>query len=224
MDGLVNEWPAERFTVNKATTARYAADNDANNLFLAISIPAPATQAKIMQAGMKLYIDMTGNKKEWRNVEFPLINENGSALPVQQHPDVKAIRSAMILNLIKLKLSGFSDSEPSYQELTLPGSVNIVYNWDSSDVMHIEYRIPLSLLGEHATFNQKNISIGWKLYAIQGTFFEKRVVATSTQAVSVPARARPSQASGVNTLAAGTENAGSEVQQFWGKYLIMIPK
>jgi hypothetical protein len=45
----------------------------------------------------------------------------------------------------------------------MPGSVNIAFKWDAADAMHIEYNIPLSLLGEWSSLNQKDISLGWRI-------------------------------------------------------------
>ena len=146
LDGLVNEWPEERFSTHQETKIRYAADNDGNDLYFAISIPSPAIQAKVMQAGMTLFIDANGKKRESRGVEFPVISENSPALPNDRNYDVKAIRSRMVLNLIKLKFFGFSEDAPPYQELNVPGSANVAYNWDSAEVLHIEYKLPLTFL------------------------------------------------------------------------------
>ncbi|MFI5128620.1 MAG: hypothetical protein ACHQFX_01460 [Chitinophagales bacterium] len=222
LDGLVNEWPADRFTTHKETSVRYAADNNSVDLYLAISLPSPAWQAKIMKAGMSLYIDLNGKKRESRGVEFPIVNEDSPDLPPGKNTDINTIRSMMILNLIKLKLFGFSDNAPPYQELTMPGSVNVAYGWDSAQVMHIEYRIPISVFGDPATLNQKNISIGWKLHAVPTPPQSPAVASTSTRVVGVRPGTRPSGASNTTTPATNTRNAMNEEQRFWGKYVIVI--
>jgi hypothetical protein len=47
------------------------------------------------------------------------------------------------------------------------GSANIAFAWDSTDVMNIEYRIPLSFLEASSSLDQKDISIGWKVNGFQ---------------------------------------------------------
>jgi hypothetical protein len=181
LDGSVMEWPTNKFQVNDDSTVEYAADNDDKNLYVAMTIPDFEMQMKIMRNGMKLYLDLKGKKKEGKGIEFPVKGEantsglgnfsggsannnsgEGSEQPKKKF-DKKAARNIMSLGLVALKLFGFADKEQDEQGLTMPGSVNIVFKWDESDIMHIEYNIPLSLLGELSSLNQKDISIGWKI-------------------------------------------------------------
>jgi hypothetical protein len=180
LDGSVSEWPINKFQVNDDSTVEYAEDNDDKNLYVAMTIPDFEMQMKIMRNGMKLYLDLKGKKKEGKGIEFPVKGEantsglgnysggtannsnEGNEQPKKKF-DKKAARNIMSLGLVALKLFGFADKEQDEQGLTMPGSVNIVFKWDESDVMHIEYNIPLSLLGEESALNQKDISIGWKI-------------------------------------------------------------
>ncbi len=222
LDGSINEWPEERFTLHNQTTIRYAADNDAHDLFLAVSITSSAVQARIMQAGMSFFIDVRGRKKEFMGIQFPIVNENSPDLPAGRNPDVTAIRSMMILNLIKLKLFGFSGDVPPYQELMVPGSVNVAYSWDSLKVMHIEYRIPLSILGDAASLDQKNISIGWKIHPVQSAMQNPTVTSTSTRVVGGRSNSRPAQTPDLNIAGNDRRNVMTDEQQIWSKYLITI--
>jgi hypothetical protein len=54
----------------------------------------------------------------------------------------------------------------------MPESANIAFAWDSTDVMNIEYRIPLSFFGTLSS-DQKDVSIGWK---INGLNFPQTIV------------------------------------------------
>jgi len=49
MDGVTNEWPDTVFQTDKETSARYAVDNDAQHLFLALRIADFRTQMKLMR-------------------------------------------------------------------------------------------------------------------------------------------------------------------------------
>ena len=89
LDGNIEEWPAEKFITDKETKTRVATDNDAQFLFLALSIPDNAIQKKIMQSGINIYIDIKGKKKENLGIEYPVAGNPGS-----------------------MRLFGFSDSEP----------------------------------------------------------------------------------------------------------------
>jgi hypothetical protein len=48
----------------------------------------------------------------------------------------------------------------------MPGSANIAFAWDSTDVMCIEYKIPDSLIST-TSLNEKEVSIGWKINGFQ---------------------------------------------------------
>lgn len=196
---------------------------------------------------MNLYIDLKGKKKEGRGIEFPVKRESndfsggGSGNRQnneqdQQNPDrqrgfdVKAMRSSMAMHLIFMKLFGFSDAEPKEQGLEMENSANIVFTWDSSNVMFIEYAIPLSLLDENvSSLNQKNISIGWKINAVD----LQPVVTTTT--TSLQSRPSSSIGPGGNRNSSGfggsSGNRPSQAdmekmmreQSFWTKYTFIIP-
>lgn len=71
LDGLVSEWPINKFQVNDDSTVEYAEDNDDKNLYVAMTISDFEMQMKIMRNGMKLYLDLKGKKKEGKGIEFP---------------------------------------------------------------------------------------------------------------------------------------------------------
>ena len=176
-DGIVDEWPVEKFSADKETGIQYAVDNDAENLYMALIITSQPEQMKLMSMGMRMFIDMKAKHKENRGVEFPIKKETGSMPMPQpggqennqgQKPDPKRIRMLLGRNLIALKLFGFTDGEPTEQGLEIDGSAKIAYYWDSLDVMQIEYLIPLNMLEtDIASLNQKLISIGWKVNGME---------------------------------------------------------
>src|SRR5258705_9332117 len=142
-DGTTDEWPADKFLEDKETGIQYALDNDAENLYMALIITSQPEQMKLMSMGMRMFIDIKAKHKENRGVEFPVTRETGSTPMAQpggqEKPDLKQIRMMFGRNLISLKLLGFTDGEPTEQGLEIDGSAKIAFNWDSSDVMQIEY-------------------------------------------------------------------------------------
>jgi hypothetical protein len=182
LDGKINEWPAQKFETDIPTEIKYALDNDARNLYIAMTIPDFQIQMKMMRQGMQLYIDLKGKKKQGKGIEFPVKRDRsddnsgnsfrgqrneqfgGDEINDQQRKaNLRSMRAVMAVNLISMKVFGFSDNEPGEQGLEMPGSANIAFTWDSTDIMHIEYKIPLSFFGNSSSLAQKNISIGWKL-------------------------------------------------------------
>jgi hypothetical protein len=143
-------------------------------LYVAMTIPDFGEQTKILRNGMKLFIDLKGKKKEGKGIEFPIREANNSGINNPKYNsantgsepekkfDKKTTRNIMALGIVALKLFGLNHEEDE-QGLRMPGSVNIAFKWDESDVMHIEYNIPLNLLGEPSSLNQKDTSLGWKI-------------------------------------------------------------
>jgi hypothetical protein len=181
LDGMADEWPGDKFSSDKETSIQYATDNDAQNLYLAMKIADQGEQIKLMRMGMNLYFDLKGKHKQNMGIEFPVKKDNsgfqGGGLPVRQSngqgneqetkPDIKKIRMMLALNLLSMKLFGFTGGEPVEQNLETEGSLRIAFNWDSTDVMHIEYLIPLIMLGDMPSLNQKMVSIGWKVNGVE---------------------------------------------------------
>ena len=164
LDGKVNEWPAQKFETDPATQLKYAVDNDKQNLYLVVTIANFREQMKIMHQGMDLYIDPKGKKKEGKGIEFPVKRDQSTAdlimnyrsqgnenaeqeSPEQKKAAMRAMRAEMALGLSSMKVFGFSEDRSEEQGLVMPGSANIAFAWDSTDVMNIEYRIPLSFFG-----------------------------------------------------------------------------
>ena len=184
LDGRVNEWPAQKFETDATTQFKYAIDNDKQNLYLVLSITGFREQMRLMHQGMNLYLDPKGKKKEGKGIEFPVqrnqsaadiltayrsqANENANQeSPEQKKAAIKAMRAEMALGLSSMKVFGFSEDKSEEQGLVMPGSANIAFAWDSTDAMNIEYRIPLSFFGGISSVDQKDISIGWKVNAMQ---------------------------------------------------------
>ena len=185
-DGVINEWPSSKFESDIATDIKYAIDNDENNLYIVLNVPNQGIQTKLMKLGMKLFIDLKGKRKEGRGVSFPVkdeaavANDNNfsKAAGIQTDDDIekakraeksmdkKAMRSTMALHLNYMNVFGFDGSEAHDQGLQMPGSINIAFAWDTADAMHIEYTIPLKMLDNPSSLNQKEISVGWRINGI----------------------------------------------------------
>lgn len=254
LDGTVSEWPDDKFETDKGTNIKYAVDNNSENLFLALTIPDFRTQMKMMRLGMNLFIDMKGKKKENRGIEFPVKRDDGGFSGERsddqrnnrdendqnngqpRKPDMKAIRSAMALNLLYMKLFGFTDGDPVQQGIQTDGSAQISFTWDSSNVMYVEYEIPLKMLNENvASLNQKNISIGWKINGIEMPSSTSSSFGTSSFGNnSSGGSGRGGRSGGGFTRGGGGSGGNSsnfsqadrekmtEPQSFWTKYTFII--
>lgn len=234
-DGLTSEWPASVFETDKETGIRYAAHNDASSFYVAMEIPNQAMQMKMMRMGASFYIDLKGKKKENMGIEFPIKKDmtgnfasntnmrqtsgNQTDNDAQSRPDPKAMRMALAINLIKLKLFGFTDEEPKEQVLLVDGSANIAFSWDSSDVMHIEYRIPITMFDKPASLQNKLVSFGLKINGVQ--------TPASPGAAVPPGRGSRMPAGGSRLGSSNIPNQADmekimQEQSFWSKYTFIL--
>ena len=207
LDGNIVEWPAEKFTTDNATKIRYAIDNDSQMLFLAISIPDKKSQQRIVQQGMRLFIDVKGKKKENRGVEFPLGMENGSSIS-------------------DMKIFGFTSPDALPQSIKTEGTINIALTWDSSFILNIEYRVPLKMLeGSMAELNNKKISVGWKINEADAMNSNTtQPVAVTSELVGVPAGSRPPANRNVGSTQKDPfpQSNTSKAQPIWATHTIIF--
>jgi hypothetical protein len=225
LDGKLTEWPAQNFQTDPGTEIRYAMDNDNRNLYLALAIPNSRMQIKLMHQGMEMYIDLKAKKKEGKGIEFP-VKKNAQAddaimtfnsqnsndviehsTPEQKKAKLKAMRASLALSLTTMRLFGFEGHKSEEQGLVMPGSANIAFAWDSTDVMCIEYRIPLSLVEGSSSLSQKEVSIGWKINGFQRP---------TTSGESETADQRGGYGGGEQRSA----QAYAPDQSFWAKYVV----
>jgi len=195
LDGNISEWPSEKFISDKETKTRFATDNDVQFLFLALTIPDRTTQKKIMQSGINLYVDIKGKKKENMGIEFPVAS-----------------------NPAAMRLFGFSDSEPAILNIRSEGTINIAFSWDSSNVLNIEYNIPLKILEEPVSgLSNKKISVGWKLNEAD----MNNALATS-QLTTVPSGGRNRAAAPNRTGSDFPQSTTIKYKSFWTSHTIIF--
>ncbi len=184
MDGLATEWPADRIQTDEKSGIQFAFDNDASNLYVIISVKEMAEQMKMIRMSMKMFIDLKAKKKENMGVEFPVKRDptqqnfggggtrNGGERTEDQGErkafDIQALHQRLAINLISMKIFGFEGmEEPKEVGLFMANSTNLVYNWDTANIFHIEYKIPLSMIAEPKTLDNKEITIGWKVHGLE---------------------------------------------------------
>jgi len=195
LDGDIGEWPSEKFITDKETRTRFATDNDGQFLFLVLTISDIPTQKKIMQGGVNLYIDTKGKKKESTGIEYPVAGNPGS-----------------------MRLFGFSDSEPAILSISSEGTANIAFSWDSSNVLHIEYNIPLKLLEKAVPgLNNKKISVGWKLIEA-----DMNNALAASQVTAVPSGGRNRAAAPNRTGSDFPQSTSIKYKSFWTTHTIIF--
>lgn len=231
-DGLLNEWPAERFTDDKETGVKYAIDNDGENLYIAMNVPDKREQVHMMRAGMKMFVDIKGKKREGRGIEFPVEKDYSYYSPQQiMMADISQARMMFAQSLLALRLFGFTDGEPTDQSLAMEGSGQVVFSWDANEALLVEYTVPLAMLEKDVkSLDQKQISIGWKVNSSEAPQAVSRTTTTKTTTAITPAGARTA---GVSTSGVGSgsgpgqsssgnqqSSRGLKEQLIWTKYTV----
>lgn len=180
IDGNASEWKPDRFETDKELQLSYAADHDANYLYVILKVPDQRMQMKIMRQGMNMYLDKKGKKREGTGIAFPLRQNqpqtnfgrggrNGGA-PGEQpgdQPDPKAMRETLASTMVLLRTFGFEGQEDNLHPIALPGKANISFDWDAAEALVIEYVVPMSFLGKPSDLNGKPLAIGWKINGMQ---------------------------------------------------------
>ncbi len=207
-DGINDEWPAARFSANKETGIQYAVDNDAQNLYITMKIQDKPEQSKILQMGMRLFIDLKGKHKQNTGVEFPIHQEIRS--------DYDGLRVMHTVSP-KIKLFGFTEAEPFEQSINTEGSVNLAFNWDDTETMTIEYLVPLSMFGQDIlSLNNKLISIGWKINGVDMPVVSSSPKSTSLGGLPNNGVSKPGKP--VNNATSAEMEKMMKEQDIWTKY------
>ncbi|MEO7531984.1 MAG: hypothetical protein ABIS69_11250 [Sediminibacterium sp.] len=209
LDGNINEWNIGKFDSDPITKTLYSADNDGENLYVAMKIADQAIQYKIMSQGMSMFIDKKGKKRENATVQFPIkkavdgfSGRGGGGGPrlqggQQYSKEMRELFTARLLFLKVFSMENLDDDKTMV--ISQPGLVNIAYSWDDENNMYIEYRVPLIFIAEPVSLNGKAISIGWKLHGGElpkaVAEADSKTVTTTTQIVGVPAGTTPSSSS-----------------------------
>jgi hypothetical protein len=212
IDGSLDEWPADKFSTDKETTIQYAVDNDAQYLFISMKVSDQLEQAKIMQMGMRLFIDSKGKRKQSTGVEFPIQKE-------RTRSDYDGLR--IMLNMDPaIKLFGFTTNEATEQDPAAEGSINMAFNWDSTNAMIIEYLVPLAMLEEEiALLQNKLISIGWKINGVEMPVASSAPSSTSLGGLPNNGISKPVKKTTPGSTPVEMERMMKE-QNFWAKYTL----
>ncbi|MES2005066.1 MAG: hypothetical protein V4450_11125 [Bacteroidota bacterium] len=236
-DGNLNEWRPDKFGTDNEPSVQFAVDHDATNIYIAMKVSGMPMQMKIVNGGMKLYLDKKGRKKEGTGIEFPIKKEGGEVTGRGGRPggnageggkpDPKQIKEKMAPSMLFLKTFGFDDQEDKTQLVIQEGGINIAFDWDEAGNMLIEYQVPVSYLGTAASLNGKPVGIGWKIGGADAMASSPTV--TSTQLVAVPSssggRASGGGGGGVRSRSSNndfssTVDSRMREQNIWTKYTL----
>src|SRR5438876_522138 len=72
VDGNSKEWEIPLRFYDSKSKLQYIVTNDSSNMYVCIRVTDERLQAKIMNAGMSVWIDTTGKNKQQVGITFPL--------------------------------------------------------------------------------------------------------------------------------------------------------
>lgn len=161
IDGKCHEWPSFfRFYISGAKL-QFDFYNDSTNLYLCVKAVDMEAQARLMHAGLDLWFDPTGKKKQKTGIAFPLKlegapgevhhhykNSDPSAEPSEKSQTAR-LKERVLFAQASIKVTGMIDVKEPEILLQNKYGIEVAYDWDSLNILAIEYKIPLSLIYQH---------------------------------------------------------------------------
>jgi hypothetical protein len=165
IDGLSSDWNTT--LENKGSGVSYGISNDSENLYIRLNISDQTIQRKIFMAGLTIWVDTTGKKKE----------KVGIICPIQKAP-AKMDRNAMKKmnsppafdknQILEAEFIGFAKSIQTYYLDNNPYGIEVSFDVDEFKSMYYEMRIPLSTIYKNnVDLSSKLLSIGIETGAIE---------------------------------------------------------
>lgn len=156
IDGSPEDWDQPFRYFDSKSKIQYSVVNDARFLYLSVRTTDDKAQMKILRAGMEVSIDASGKKKEMATIMFPLkSNAKLETFPDPEdpdkqkieHPDIKKLKVDWVMSSHEARSNGLK-SVPL--NIGVPDSnnkygVQAAINWDRSDVLTYELKVPFSL-------------------------------------------------------------------------------
>lgn|GEM_PF-4293244 len=146
MDGKAGDWPAEGLSRDKTNTIEHGLFLDGSRFIILLRTGSPVMQAKILKAGMTVYLDPEGKKKSSTALLFPLQkpDEEGD---VGQGMNMNALRVLGMARSTDYTLRKFKEGNGTYKiGETNPAGVLVAMAFDEQGDLVYEASIPFQAL------------------------------------------------------------------------------
>ncbi len=183
IDGSPDEWPQPFNYYNGETKLQYRIANDSSNIYVCFKVTDEPAQMKMMRAGINVWLDPKGKKKETTGINFPMKQDHTSSIETphsqteghgqipgqtyQKH-DFRNFKARATAQQITMKVQGFTGVSDQVTGIKNDFGILAAFNWDSLDILCIEYQIPIALVLQHrlsAADTLKPIGIGFVVNA-----------------------------------------------------------
>ena len=179
IDGSSADWDLPLPYFDSKSKLQYSVVNDAKYIYISIRTADDKAQMKIMRAGMDVWFDVTGKKKEVATVHFPLktdpkLDMNPDPVDMEQQvvekPDARKMKSDWSAAIKDIHTQGLKNIPATITQAD-SGKYGIQadINWDRTDVLIYELKVPLSAIYKNeltASDIDRPITIGIKVYAM----------------------------------------------------------
>ena len=170
IDARINDWDIPLRFYDDGTKLNYSVTNDLNNLYICIRATNSETQLKIMRAGMKIWIDTTGNKKHDIGIFFPISSGDkmqygeltGSDSPnyeTESRHDRSKNRANFLASNKEMQVVGFKPPIGGIIPIHSDSGINLNMNWDSLSTLICEIKIPFSAFYKKSLTASDNVKI-----------------------------------------------------------------
>lgn len=185
IDGQAAEWPQFFRFYAPGTRFQFDVMNDKSNLYICVRATEMEAQARLMHSGLTLWFDPAGKKKQKEGLSFPVKldhtadeiarGENtgkrhaGDGAP-SLHRRVSGLKERVILAQTAIKNIALPSIAEQLLPLTNPNGLSVAYDWDSLDILFVEYQVPLAVILGHAPTAaelQKPIGLGLDVGAVE---------------------------------------------------------
>ena len=168
VDGKPDEWPQPFDYYDGGTKLQFAFANDTGSLYVCLKITDDPTQIRLFNGGLNIGIDPKGKKKEVAGIGFPMKTEKAPGTgegggkhkrqndgiedqdPRVQRSDALRLKQHAFLTQTTIRIKGFSGVPEQVLPLKNDYAINVAFNWDSLNILTIEYKFPITLILGHS--------------------------------------------------------------------------
>jgi len=144
VDGKDGDWPVEGLQHEKGGVFDYAVLRDGGNVYVLLRTGSPQVQAKMLKAGMTVFVDAKGKKKANTGLLFPLPkkeDEPGADMGM----DMNAMRMMGLAKSTEYTLKKFKEGNGTYALGTKnPAGVEVAMALDDKGRLVYEALIPFA--------------------------------------------------------------------------------
>lgn len=145
-DGNAAEWKLPLINYDSQAHIQYTASNNDSMLYVCIRVPDSKFQMKIAKAGMSLFIDTTGKKKQNIVVSYPVKPKDQEPIimnKIRTYGDDGIVKAKQIIepSFKQFNSKGFITGNGTYIQKNIEGIITAA-DLDSNGILTIEYQIP----------------------------------------------------------------------------------